>query len=366
MTVNFAWAPLVHGRTAFVDFRADFIVSPDAFDSDQRSWAQRYVLAATRMADLRTRPLWCLFGNADFRVAGVVCNASDVSQEMYREEVSGRPLYVFLGYVQRQPGRGLPQMDLGNFAPLYSFVKDRWREKRHNSQHLVQAPFDLRPDLETAEVPGELVWNQSSSQVGLWPIEMEAELWQRAAGDSLSKTSFCFGVQGGRYAWDSPFRNVGAVDVLKPVVEKRSERAEPGAGRKDSEKPQPLSAFAGSPAREARIPSPSSSKTAAASGPDEDTPVAAPLLPSGFRSKPRSPSKPRQELAPDTVPGRQQESKDEDLEWTAPQSRAGCCILWQICLIVVGVAAVLYAGRALFGDAPEKNESAPADTPAKR
>lgn len=206
------WAPIVHGRTLYVDYRPNLIVVPEGFTEREIEWAQKYIFATTRSLEFSERPLWSVFTGERYGIVGVTCWASDVpdvSSDMTHEEL-GRRLYVFLGYVAPLPLPGLPPADLAVFAPLYEFVEKRWLERDYNSRDLHTYPFTLDPPLiETGESTAKL--NLDLPQAAVWPVSEDEHLW-RAAGRE-GTVSLCLGLTRSQEVLKSPFLNATAQDA---------------------------------------------------------------------------------------------------------------------------------------------------------
>jgi hypothetical protein len=209
------WAPIVHGRTLYVDYRPNLIVVPEGFTQREIEWAQKHILATTPWLDFSQRPLWSVFTGERYGIAGVTCWASDVSADMTHDEGQRRRLYVFLGYAAALPLPGLPPLELAAFAPLYDFVRKRWLERDYDSRDLHPHPFTLEPPLietegETAKLNGEI------RKAAVWPVSEDERLW-RAAGRERT-VSLCLGLTRSQEVLKSPFLNATAQDVHQPRV----------------------------------------------------------------------------------------------------------------------------------------------------
>lgn len=243
------WYPIVHGRTAFVDFRSNLIVVPEFLGDRALEWAKRHILSTTRLPErLPGNPRWSVFQAPDMVVVGVTCMAGEVSREMTHEievvdgrERARRPLYVFLGYAAARPVSGLPPRDLALFAPLYRFVAARWREESRDARrkHLSVVPDPL-PELP----PGAFLdLDDRDEMVVIHPHSRADQLWASAL--EHSRASLCIGLPRVTDAVAGVFHNVTIQDQElsesrrreppRPQPERQRE-VQPRSGRE----PQPL------------------------------------------------------------------------------------------------------------------------------
>jgi hypothetical protein len=228
-----SWYPIVHGRTAFVDFRSNLIVVPKIFNDTELEWAKKHILATTRAPEqLPGNPRWSVFQTPALVVVGVTCMASEVSPDMTREivvvggrEVERRPLYVFLGYASRRTVLGLPPRDLKLFGDLYQFVKDRWREQWYESRtkHVSTDPREL-PELCAGSLA---TLNDDDDLLSVLPSSQADELWASAA--NFPRASLCIGLPNSAAALEGVFHNA----TLRDQEDKLLFRREPQLRRPD-------------------------------------------------------------------------------------------------------------------------------------
>ena len=127
----FLKAPLVYARTHLLDFRTQFIASPEDFNAESVEWARNHILALTapsltyRLGE--SDQWWAVFSNHRHVVTGVLCRAATVSEDC-NTDVVGRRLFAFLGLVQERSAARVPAMNIQSFVPLYQYVRDRWFE----------------------------------------------------------------------------------------------------------------------------------------------------------------------------------------------------------------------------------------------
>lgn len=117
MTDLAAWYPIIHSRTAIIDFRERLLVRPSWFTRQDINEARTFILSSTRDANslvskangvVQQRPRWSQFGGQRFRAFGVTADAAFFSDRFTheldapREGASRkRPLYAFVGFAAR-------------------------------------------------------------------------------------------------------------------------------------------------------------------------------------------------------------------------------------------------------------------------
>jgi hypothetical protein len=214
------WSPLVYGRTLEVDFR--FLAVPEDFTRDDRTWAERFIMAAIRAPEQLTKgPRWVLFKGRRHGVVGVACMADDLLGLGSPDAVEiscdsqGRALYLFAGYVARlgdNPRPGLPAYtpSLDIFRPLYDVVRRHWRERSFEIDRHPVVPYDRVEVLDqatpVAAALSDVHLNLDDRQIALWPESDRSTLWQAAAG-AMDPVSVCLGLPDSREAMASSFLN---------------------------------------------------------------------------------------------------------------------------------------------------------------
>ena len=234
-----SWAPIVHGRTAFVDYRSDLIVVPDGFTQADIEWARSYILATTESAEkLRGVLRWCVFRDTKRTVVGVTCEARQLSDRYYRDR-NHRSLYVFLGYVANDPEAFLPPRELSHFSGLYEYVIDRWEEQSWEARGIRPEAYRFTlPHLEAAGSPEEeLRIRLSSDKIGFFPADFDDELWR--AADVLHGT-VALGLPSLRQAEKGPFHHATVMGIDSPHYAPRPEEgsAEKRPAEKSSSAPK--------------------------------------------------------------------------------------------------------------------------------
>jgi hypothetical protein len=216
------WAPIVFGRTYEVDFR--FIATPRDFTAQEQTWAEKHILVTTRSAEkLREEPLrWSVFKNEGICLIGVTCMASALSENMTQDSKQ-RQLYIFVGYVSRNPSAGFPPMDIKLFKPNYKYVRQKWNEQPYNKfrNEPIRTEYNEHlPEIGKASNIDEEYFclNQTNSQiVRVWPDNERnrQHLWQVAS--QVQSVSLCLGLASKKDALlnASPFLNITASDVLQ-------------------------------------------------------------------------------------------------------------------------------------------------------
>jgi hypothetical protein len=236
-----SWYPIVHGRTAFVDFRSNLIVVPKILSDPELEWAKRHILATTRAPDrLPGNPRWSVFQTPELVVVGVTCMAAEVSHEMTNEivvvdgrDVERRPLYVFLGYASRRHESGLPPRDLHLFGDLYRFVKARWREPWHDSRE--KHISSDREELPMVPAGSLVRLNDRDDLLSVWPRSRADELWASAA--NFHGASLCIGLPNAAEALEGVFHNA-TLQHGEDEFSVRREPHPPRPGRRSAGRPE--------------------------------------------------------------------------------------------------------------------------------
>lgn len=224
------WAGIVYGRSYHLDFR--FIAIPQDFTSRELDWASSYIVATTRKArKLPSHPRWSLFKNNSHCILGVTCMVRDLLGEAEDDQTSamtkddsGRPLYVFVGYVTKLERKkylfDLPSYEgncLEDFQSLYQYVRDVWLVKhfnqesrqpqRTNYQKLTFANQQVIKNLSFDSIEQLNHQGKCSDRVYLWQNspEQNSKLWA-ASANFPQPISVCLGINSKRYL-NSPFLN---------------------------------------------------------------------------------------------------------------------------------------------------------------
>lgn len=226
------YAPLVFSRTAYIDFRPNFIAAPRYWTAEQRSRARDFVLAATDYADNLTNvPRWVMFSEADSVVAGVVALARRLSDTLTHElapdldgvEVAQRRLFAFVGAVFpiHSGAPVVPPMELDFYKKIYAdTVGPRFFERLAEPNW--QSATDM--DFEEIEVdtisPGEAM-SIAPGAVQLHPAGDEQSLWRHVAAGS-GRMSLCTNVPPGRHKQFEKFDIITRADVTAVRSEPRT------------------------------------------------------------------------------------------------------------------------------------------------
>lgn len=132
------YAPVIHARTKYVDFRKGLLVLPSDFSDTDAGYVHSLVLDSTRFFELAgTSGRRIVFGNGKFIVSGI----SIVFQELFKlcnkepefnrvDHENGRLAYGFVGIVISVSGKHT-LFDIPNevFLDIYSkHIQTRWEE----------------------------------------------------------------------------------------------------------------------------------------------------------------------------------------------------------------------------------------------
>lgn len=154
MSGGSTWLPLMHARTAVLDFRPRLFARPHWFSDAQIDAARKFILSTTRDANslwatapngpdgLVHRPRWSQFSGPGFRVFGVTADSRWFSPN-YRYAFSsledldaksvGSPLYAFVGFAAPTdaPALAAPVRDSQLMRDVYeALMQPRYRETR--------------------------------------------------------------------------------------------------------------------------------------------------------------------------------------------------------------------------------------------
>lgn len=219
--VEIEWAPIIHGRTAFIDFRPNLLAAPGYFRLEDARWAKRFILGTTAQSQhLEKGPRWAMFGNDAFLVVGMAVRAAELSRTYNTElkiadgrEVPNRPLFCFVGFVARRPERPvLPPFKIADFARVYEeIVARRWRQQRNDPAWedytgTRSAPYAC--EVIAAEPALEI----DPAAVAIYPTSDDDRLW-RVAAATRGATSVCLGVPDRSMARETPFDAVTSASV---------------------------------------------------------------------------------------------------------------------------------------------------------
>lgn len=236
------WAAIVYGRSYHVDFR--FIAVPQDFTSRELNWASPYIIATTRKArKLPFHPRWSLFKNNSHCILGVTCmvrellgeTEDNLTLDMTKDD-SGRPLYIFVGYVTKLERKkylfDLPSYQgncLADFQSLYQYVRNVWLVKNFNKE----SRQPQRTDYQKLSFTHQQVINNFSldsinqlnyqgkyaDKVYLWQDspEQNSQLWEESA-NFPQPISICLGINSRRYLI-SPFLNQSLTQLEEFSIE---------------------------------------------------------------------------------------------------------------------------------------------------
>jgi hypothetical protein len=233
------WAAIVYGRSYHLDFR--FIAIPEDFTNRELDWAAPYIVATTRKArKLPSHPRWSLFKNDSHCILGVTCMVRDLLGEAdddlsaMTKDDSGRPLYVFVGYVTQLERKkylyDFPSYGgncLEDFQSLYQYVRDVWWVKNFNRESRQPQRTDYQK-LTFANQQAIKNFNfqlnhstQHPDKVYLWQDspEQNSQLWA-ASADFPQPNSVCLGINGKRHL-PSPFLNQTLTELPEFSIEEK-------------------------------------------------------------------------------------------------------------------------------------------------
>jgi hypothetical protein len=168
------YAPLIHVRTKFVDFRSGFLVQPENFTEEDVNWAKRLVLDSTRYFELCSeKGRRVVFSNGRLVVSGLTILIEELFKlcgkkpEYHRVDESQKRLaYGFIGVV-------LPAFSVKDpfdipydvFLETYlRYVVPRWEENLSEAAHEVTRAKYLTRELPKAAVVAELEYLHNKIQ----------------------------------------------------------------------------------------------------------------------------------------------------------------------------------------------------------
>ncbi|MBT0773268.1 hypothetical protein KIH74_30265 [Kineosporia sp. J2-2] len=186
------WYPVVHGRTRSVD--RWWRVLPEGLTEGESAWLRQAVQAVVAGGrDLAVGPRFLLADEGRLRLVGVACQAGLLSRTMATDtgKAAGRPLYTFVGWMNRSPSPpapvpGLPawQAHLADWAaPVYDhWVGQDWDRPARK----LNAPNLSRPGeapWEVAALPADGAWTPARTSppgVRVVPAARAEAVWNAA------------------------------------------------------------------------------------------------------------------------------------------------------------------------------------------
>jgi len=221
------WAPIVHSRTAHLDFRSNFIVSPHDFTDRDLTWAKEYILATTTYPEqLRSGGVrWSIFSCKRYLVAGATCMSRELSEDCVHDQF-GRPLFAFVGYVTKWPSTVLPLKHIDAFRPLYEFVRQRFDEQgqRHAEKRVVCGYDRVVEEILVGRSDMDRTINSEPGLLHVFPIELCDKLWVAAAYAQGSSVVLDVSMEP---AWlKGPFTNI-AVPGVESIQRRTWNKASP-------------------------------------------------------------------------------------------------------------------------------------------
>jgi hypothetical protein len=237
------WSVIVYGRTYEADFR--FLAIPEDFTPEALEWASKHINTTTRSPeDLKNNPRWCLFKNRQHCVIGVTCMVrelvgSDREYEQMTKDSSGRPLYIFVGYVTKVDS-DLIWWDVSSCCNRIDFfkqplecLKSLWNMKDYQlnkkdvrtHKYNKSLNFDIAVessnsiDLTSISTFGNSI-NKNEHRAFIWSDlkENRDKLWKNASqflhlpDESIS---FCLGLAQQKDVLEGPFLNATSLDTQK-------------------------------------------------------------------------------------------------------------------------------------------------------
>ncbi|MCL2659930.1 MAG: hypothetical protein FWD64_05360 [Acidobacteriaceae bacterium] len=133
-----SYAPVIHARTQYVDFRYDLVAAPEGFTPEDTNWARTLILNSTRFMDqCDSSGRRVVFGNGSVCVTGLTIRVKDlylrcgIEPRYYKvDENEGREAYVFIGMAVRvDPSAQAFDVPERTLLDVYEkYVVPRWHE----------------------------------------------------------------------------------------------------------------------------------------------------------------------------------------------------------------------------------------------
>jgi hypothetical protein len=226
------WAPIVYGRTKYVDFR--LLTKPEDFLQDDIAWAKKFIQSTTfNPQDLYNQSLWSLFKDKKHCVFGITCRASLLSKD-FIEDSSGRSLYTFVGFASKSLSPRIPDLSLDIFRTVYTEAASvRWEEKdyqvrKNDLKHktIYNHQFENNNEFTSSGVNYAIIaeLNKNTQKLRVYPHQggspdqyktLDTKTFLLAASQVEGPVSICLGLMNLRDALRGCFLNVSICDVYQ-------------------------------------------------------------------------------------------------------------------------------------------------------
>ena len=156
-------APLIHARTAYVDFRSAMLFVPQDWEDSKVKWARSFITASTRYFELAgTNGRRLVFSDGIHIVTGISICISDLyklcgdTTTEYAYVDGKRTNYAFIGLVIRNEDlKSAFDIPLSVFLSVYQkYIAMRWNERQSNQGNQawenMKVPYEMF-DLSNAE-----------------------------------------------------------------------------------------------------------------------------------------------------------------------------------------------------------------------
>ena len=234
-------APLVHARTAYIDFRPDFISAPADLQGEARERIRKKDVASLDYAErLDEGPRWVLFRESDHLVAGVAAMATWFSDDLTREIGSGpdgaprpdRNLYAFVGAVY--PMRGgeacAPTQAQAFYRDIYEeIVGPRFFERQINAGWQSPTQSQYR-DVPVSPIESQGMPVPDRDMIQAFPLHEGERLWHRVAS-GRGAAALCTRVPAGRHLQHRLFDIITQAGIENMQSLARVAARDPGSGR---------------------------------------------------------------------------------------------------------------------------------------
>ncbi|TVQ45031.1 MAG: hypothetical protein EA365_08870 [Gloeocapsa sp. DLM2.Bin57] len=230
---NLKWAPLIYGKTYEKDFR--FLVIPEDFSPEILQKVGEYIKVTMKATErLPNHPRWLLLRGSR-NIIGVTCMARELLKQSestedvdYSQDIQGRPIYVFVGYVIKD--LDLPSIfsrELNHYTPLYEYIIKKWNQKTYDQGEPEKIPYSeelitlesiiIKTDTDNSDIDSSQLNYRDSASVYLWSPNHDESLWREACLSQLHHSSpilsFCTNLATVNDFFKTPFLNGTAFNV---------------------------------------------------------------------------------------------------------------------------------------------------------
>lgn len=233
---NIKAAPLIHSRTAFCDFRSNFLCHPKAMSQIQIDRLKEVILQSTHsMEELHDEGglRKIIYSEDDYIVFGITAYLKDIyainnetDNKVIFSEERARPTYAFIGFVFGKTECS----DITSFPKIENFISaveryivPRWNEKRHSDDVDTATLTDYNSNIvfEDSKYVNSCELNISSSEKVKIFNTKESEHIISASIQEVSKgkkVSVCTNLAYKSDAEKSFFMNVSCRKVDVPIT----------------------------------------------------------------------------------------------------------------------------------------------------